>query len=203
MTTLFRGRRCTFALTSPEVPRCRYLRPQSPPTPTGLLTGVLVKVGYAKDVRPRSGENFGVVAALVKPPAAVAASTGREREGKRAPRSGIFFRSGCIFESEKHQNPSYFKRNGNGDAATTRGPYGCALGFVFVSCVLLFFQLSSFWKKVGKSSNHAKHKKLPNAARGINTVARLFFAPRIEQGVNINPPPPVRFRSRAPPSGAQ
>ena len=24
-----RGRRCTFALTSPEVPRCRYLRPAS------------------------------------------------------------------------------------------------------------------------------------------------------------------------------
>ena len=83
----------------------RAHRRQSPPTPTGLLTGVLVKVGYAKYVRPRSGENFGVVAALVKPPAAVAASTGREREGKRAPRSGIFFRSSCIFESEKHQNP--------------------------------------------------------------------------------------------------
>ena len=29
VTTLFRGRRCTFALTSPEVPRCRYLRPAS------------------------------------------------------------------------------------------------------------------------------------------------------------------------------
>ena len=84
------GRRAPRSLSTV---RCHRL-PQSPPTPTGLLTGVLVKVGYAKYVRPRSGENFGVVAALVKPPAAVAASTGREREGKRAPRSGIFFQIG-------------------------------------------------------------------------------------------------------------
>ena len=68
---------------------------QSPPTPTGLLTGVLVKVGYAKYVRPRSGEKFGVVAALVKPPAAVAASTGRE---KGVPAQRIIFRpvSTCV-----------------------------------------------------------------------------------------------------------
>ena len=35
-----------------------------------------------------------------------------------------------------------------------------------------------------KNSNHAKLKTPPNAARGINTVALLFSAPRMQRGVN-------------------
>ena len=80
-------------------------------------------------------------------------------------------------------------KNGNGDAASTIAPLGWVSNFHFR---FIFFHVQLFfWKKQNEKmkSNHTKHKEPPNAARGINTAARLFFAPRMQQGViNINPP---------------
>ena len=96
---------------------------------------------------PRSGENFGAVAALVKPPAAVAAPP-RASEKLRA--AGFFFEIGLYLRVRKHQNRSDFMYNENGDAANTRAPLEWAPGFHFR---FIFLSFSTFFYKKNEKMN--------------------------------------------------
>ena len=106
------------------------------------------RVGRAREIlRPRSGENFGVVAALVKPPAAVAASTRREREGKQRD----FLKYRVVSLSRKNTKIHYISREMEMEMQQPQEGHMGVPWVLFLFHVFFFFSnFLRFGKKWGK-----------------------------------------------------